>query len=439
METVKKYIKASGSTSYVGMTQAEDFVGYDPPVPWLRGTIRRANCQAIYSLVNGATGDDEEREVRDRMVASQNSYELVRMVFAAGGWAGLDDELPEHYLDPIASNLAQVLDQRDYPVYQHIRRYLSLLDYNASPTLGDCIERLLGWRLDFLPGEIDLILASKDALLKRVAAATLRNRTNMIRAAHVHPDTIARVVAVNPHRSSELVAMLHEVTYTVQICSGLKDLYFNPLYRVITVMVDPAPGITNAARIACRDTCVRLKNEFAAAQQAVAIFGDNAAKSTINRFMLTKDATVNNFPPTVPAPTAISAIASVLDKIATDVDQLRTLISELPDVLGGALNLSKFLDSNSDELARGLASNLHSQGILGSLSFDVKRKMIAAMLDGGTADDDEIGILRILETAKARDQAELYQLAAAATWESLYTSFDGDEYDDLENLLMYPS
>jgi hypothetical protein len=204
-------------------------------------------------------------------------------------------------------------------------------------------------------------------------------------------------------------------------------------------MVDPAPGITNAARIACKDACVRLKNEFAAAQQAVAIFGDNAAKSTINRFMLTKDAAVNNFPATLPAPTAITAIASALGGVATDIDQLRTLILTLPDVLGGTLNLSKFLDSNSDDLARGLASNLHSQGILGSLSFDVKRKMVAAMLDGATVDDDEIGILRILETAKARDQAELYQLAAAATWDSLYTSFDGDEYDDLENLLMYPS
>jgi hypothetical protein len=438
METVRHYIVDSGNTTYKGFASS-DAVDYDPATTSMRGTVRRANCQSIYNLVSGATGDDEEDEIRDRMVASQNSYELVRMVFAGGGWEGLDDELPENYLDPIAANIAQVQDQRDYPVYQHIRRYLSLLEYSASPDLGDCIERLLGWRPDFLKGEIDLILASKDELLKRVASATLRNRTNMIAAAHVHPDTIARVVTVNPHRSTELVAMLHEVTYTVRICSGLKDLYFDPLYKVITEMVDPAPGITNAARIACKDACVRLKNEFAAAQQAVAIFGDNAAKSTINRFMLTKDAAVNNFPATLPAPTAITAIASALGGVATDIDQLRTLILTLPDVLGGTLNLSKFLDSNSDDLARGLASNLHSQGILGSLSFDVKRKMVAAMLDGATVDDDEIGILRILETAKARDQAELYQLAAAATWDSLYTSFDGDEYDDLENLLMYPS
>jgi len=29
-------------------------------------------------------------------------------------------------------------------------------------------------------------------------------------------------------------------------------------------------------------------------------------------------------------------------------------------------------------------------------------------------------------------------LAAAATWESLYSSFDGDEYDTLENILNQP-
>ncbi|MCO5223306.1 MAG: hypothetical protein M9947_17280 [Thermomicrobiales bacterium] len=438
METVRHYVADSGNTTFGGFMHS-DAVDYDPFTQSMRGTIRRANCQSIYNLVTGATGNDEEREVRDRLVASQNSYELVRMVFAAGKWEGLDDELPEGYLDPIARTIAQVLDQRDYPIYQLIRRYLPLLDYQNSPTLGNCIERLLTWRPDFVAGEIDLILSKKADILKRVASATLRDRTWMVSAAHVHPDTIAHVVAVDPHRASDLVALLHEVTYTVRICSGLRALFFDPLYTIVTEMVDPSPGITNAARVACRDSCLRLQGEFAAAKFAVEVFGDTAAKSTINRFILAKDAAINNFPATVPAPTAISAIAAAIGGVATDLAQLRQAILALPDTISASLTLPHFTQSNSDDLARGLASNLHAPGTLGLLAFDLKRQMIFALLDGFTVDDDEIAILRILETEKTRDQAELYQLAAAATWESLDTSMDGDEYDDLEDLLQQPT
>jgi hypothetical protein len=64
--------------------------------------------------------------------------------------------------------------------------------------------------------------------------------------------------------------------------------------------------------------------------------------------------------------------------------------------------------------------------------------MVNALLSGSTDDDDENAINRVMEAAKAYDKAELYQLAAAATWESLYSSFNGDEYDSLENTLNQP-
>ena len=59
-------------------------------------------------------------------------------------------------------------------------------------------------------------------------------------------------------------------------------------------------------------------------------------------------------------------------------------------------------------------------------------------LDGWTVDDDEIAINRVMETTKGYYQAEVYQLAAAATWDSLYSSVDGDEYDTLESILQNP-
>jgi hypothetical protein len=63
---------------------------------------------------------------------------------------------------------------------------------------------------------------------------------------------------------------------------------------------------------------------------------------------------------------------------------------------------------------------------------------VNAPLSGWTGDEDEIGILSVMQAAKGYDQAELYQMAAAATWDSLYSSIDGDEYEELVNTLQQP-
>jgi len=64
--------------------------------------------------------------------------------------------------------------------------------------------------------------------------------------------------------------------------------------------------------------------------------------------------------------------------------------------------------------------------------------LVNAPLSGWTGDEDEIGILSVMQAAKGYDQAELYQMAAAATWDSLYSSIDGDEYEELVNTLQQP-
>ena len=158
VEFVKHHVKASGNSTLKGFFGSEN-VDYDPPSLSLRHNIKKAKCQFVYSLASGATNDDEELAIRDAMQSSENSYELFRMVFATGGWAGLDDELEEAYLDPIATRLAQVLDQRDYVVYQLIRRYLWILDYDASPNLGDCFLKVLQLPAEFQAAEFDAILA----------------------------------------------------------------------------------------------------------------------------------------------------------------------------------------------------------------------------------------------------------------------------------------
>jgi hypothetical protein len=399
--------------------------------------IMKAKAKIVYDLADGATGDDEEDAIKDEMVQSENSYELIRILAAIGGWAGLDDELPEGHLDPIARQLAQVLDQRDYVVYQLIRRYLILLDYNSSPTLGDCFVRLLLWSKEYQAAEFDLLLSRKDEILKGVTSATMRQRDKMVAAALVHPDAISQYLAATPYRWQELVALMYEVNYTRRICLSLAKLNIQPLYSEIDDMVEPFPPRTDLERIACRDTCDRLRPEFSAAAKAVDVYGENDAKATINRFMLTLMAALDNFPATLRAPTAVGAIVAALGAVGNTFSDLLTAIINLPDALG-ALTLSGFLESDGDNKARFLISELQAQGWLAHTAFPVKLNMVNALLDGFTDDDDENAINRVMEAAKAYDKAELYQLAGAATWESLYSSFDGDEYDTLENTLNQP-
>jgi len=56
-----------------------------------------------------------------------------------------------------------------------------------------------------------------------------------------------------------------------------------------------------------------------------------------------------------------------------------------------------------------------------------------------TTDDEENAINSVLQAAKDYDQAELYQLARGATWESLDSNIQGGEFDELLNILQQPS
>ena len=435
MEFAKHHVKASGNNSLRGFFSSEN-VDFDPPSNSLRKNIMKAKARYVDDLADGYTDDDDEDAIRDTMASSENSYELIRLVGAMDGWEGLDDELPEGHVDPIARQLAQVLDQRDYVVYQLIRRYLVLLDYNASPNLGDCFDRLMQWPVPFQAAEIDALLSRKADLLKGITSATMRDRTNMVNAARVIPAVIQSYITLMPHRFNELVALMHEVNYTTRIGVSLVALDYQPLYGVIADMVNPA--LTNAQRVACRDTCQRMQLEFAAAAKAVEVVGSNEAKSTVNRFMAALKASLDNFPPTLPAPTAVAAIIAALGAVGDTFSALLTAITNLPDALAGAITLSNLLGTDEDDIARQLVSELHAQGSLAHASFKVKLTLINSALDGWTVDDDEIAIIRVMETAKAHNQAELYQLAAAATWESLYSGVDGEEYDTLEGILQNP-
>jgi hypothetical protein len=443
MDTVRQYVKASGKTTLKDFFGSE-YTEFDARSKNLRDNIRNGKSKRLHDLVDGPSGDEDEDKMRDLMVAADNSYEIVRQFQVMGKWEGLDDELPEGHLDPIASRIAQLLDQRDYPVYQLVRRYLSLLDYNASPTLGDCIDKLMSWPVEFQPDEIDKLLSRKAEILTRITSAVMRDRVNMVNAARVTSEAVQRVWARQPHRANDLTAFLVEVRYTTQIGLSLARLDYRPLYPVLADLVDaglsldsnpPPPGLNLILRTAARDTFLRMALEFQAAKAAVDKVGSSDAQATINRFMKTMAAGLDNFPTVVPAQGPIDKIAAALDDIAANIADLRTLLSSLPASIVGMITIPALLESDDDDKARALINQLQAQGSLARLSFDIKHKLVNALLDGSTVDDDEIAIIRVMEAAKAYDPAELYQITASATWEALFTSVDGEEYNTMEAIL----
>jgi hypothetical protein len=451
LETVKHHVVRSGNNSLRGFFGSES-VDFDPPSLSLRQNITKAKAKVVYDLASGFTPESDENAIRDLMKGSENSYELIRMVGVIGavhsdtGWYGLDSELEYYQVDQVARQIAQVLDQRDYVVYQLIRRYLTLLDYKASPNLGDCFVRLLLWPKEFQAAEFDLLLTSRKAeLLKGIASATMRGRDDMVNAARILQAVIDQYIAATPHRFTELIALMHEVNYTTIICSFLVKLDYQPLYRVVADMVDP--GVPALQRIACFDTCLRLSTglEFAAAAKAVEVVGSNEAKATVNRFMAALKAALDNFSPTLPAPTAVGAIVAALGAAGDTLSTLLTVIANLPDALSGAITISNIFGSDRDDKARELIGELATQGSLPKLAFTIKLEMVNWLLSSPgfltidiTGDDEEIAIDNVMQAAKDHEQAELYQLAAGATWDSLDSNIQGAEFDELMNILNQP-
>jgi hypothetical protein len=438
METVRHHVSASGNSTLRGF-YGSDNVDYDPPSNSLRINVQKAKCQHVYQLADGYTDGDDERDIRDTMSHSENSYEMIRMYFAMRNWEGLDDELEEGYLDEIGRQTAQVLDQRDYTPYQLIRKYLWVLDYKASPNLGDVFMKIRQAPANLQPDEIDFILAQQPELLKRVASAALRNRSSMVEASRIVNDVIqAHATAVPPgHRVNDVVTWMYRVNYTRRICYQLELLRYDDLYNVLLEMADPA--ITDQRqRQACHDAVDSLHLEFAAAQGAVNFAGDNAAKSTVGRFMTARQAALDVWSPAAPPATIFNAIRNVIAPVVTSLADLKQAIIDLPDQLTASLSLPSLLGSDDDDNARALVSGAQSQGWLDRIPARVKSMAIRACLDGWTVDDDEIAILACLTAARAYDQAEVYQLEADATWEDLYDSIDGDEYDQLLDVLKTP-
>ncbi|MCA3405544.1 MAG: hypothetical protein INF76_18435 [Roseomonas sp.] len=264
----------------------------------MRINVQKAKCNFVVGLANGATSRAEEERIRDAVGRSQNSYEVIRMVSALGGWDGMDDELEPGDLDEIAKNIAQVLDQRDYPVYRFIRRHLPVLHYDddkQGPSLGDAVKRLLTMPSRSMKNEINLLLSQTDEMMLRIGLAGLRARSHMVRAAGVSIETIEAVTTQAPpvHRRDELVTFLYRAVYTVRIATALELRQYGDLYKVLIDMADGSKDLR--LRRAARDSLETMAKAFLAVERAVQTYGSNEARTTVGRFMVARRRALDAF------------------------------------------------------------------------------------------------------------------------------------------------
>lgn len=440
MERMRHHVTASGNTTLRGFYASEN-VNFDPPNPSMRINVQKAKCNFVVGLANGATSRAEEERIRDAVGRSQNSYEVIRMVSALGGWDGMDDELEPGDLDEIAKNIAQVLDQRDYPVYRFIRRHLPVLHYDddkQGPSLGDAVKRLLTMPSRSMKNEINLLLSQTDEMMLRIGLAGLRARSHMVRAAGVSIETIEAVTTQAPpvHRRDELVTFLYRAVYTVRIATALELRQYGDLYKVLIDMADGSKDLR--LRRAARDGLETMAKAFLAVERAVQTYGSNEARTTVGRFMVARRRALDAFQPAAPANQVLNAVADAIGSAANTIVDLETAIVNLPDVLTTVLTLAGFLKEDGDDKARDLVNVLFGLNALGHLPTRVKLDAINACLDGNTDDDDEQAILKILQAAKDLEPAELWQVASSATWEALDFSIDFTENDELVALLAQP-
>jgi hypothetical protein len=261
----------------------------------------------------------------------------------------------------------------------------------------------------------------------------------MVSAASIPVVVIALYDSKAPPREDDLVQMMHQTNYTTRICMSLERLIYFDLYSVILEMADPA--ITDVRqRQACHDAVDSLNLEFAAAEGAVKYYGDNLAKSTVGRFMLAREAALGAFAPAVPPGTILTAIAHAIATAealaAGTIADLQKAIIDLPDSLTTGITLGSVTGWSDDDNARNFIAEANSQNWVPQIASRIKVHAMDSCLTGWTGGDDEIAVNTILRTSKGYDEAECYQLAAAATWSMLYGGIDGENYLELRDVIL---
>ncbi|MDQ3548029.1 MAG: hypothetical protein M3439_04335 [Chloroflexota bacterium] len=398
-------------------------------------------CGAVKDLFDGATSEDDEDEALAMLLAATTSQILGGTINCVE-WTEMDDELDEPDLDAVMRRMEELLDHEQYLVRRVLRRvYLRDPTAVVAMTPTERSATINAISVFFLQFQFQELIARRVELLTSIGWLSLRNRqptwstllTDIMRAPQ------------NPITDPAFQILRWEIHYTTIICDTLGSGNISLLMVGLSDMANPL--LPPAQRSALLSMLLMWEPELRAMATLLVASGSAVQSAQMNRFMAARQIFLDSIPnPAVPpAPGALDALLAALAGIMTAVNNLATAFDNISQTLANAAaalgNITFSLDlfgSNENEVARNTTNMLSGSGVLARIPFYCKLEPIQAMLDNTwTEDEEEDAILLILKATKGRSVAEFAQLSHSATWEKLYTSIDGTQYNTLEGLYTF--
>jgi hypothetical protein len=251
------------------------------------------------------------------------------------------------------------------------------------------------------------------------------------------------------YRTAELQRLSWEVFYTDLICAQLARGEYRLLQQTLTDLFNPGSQQFPfpVRNVALFNMLRRWDRHFVAMERLISVLGSERQKADVRRYMKTRKLFMDNFPvlqqPPAPPAGFLAAIQQAIQSITTTLNEVAGTFQNLVDAVQAIvttidnINADQLLGNTGDDAARAAVSTMSTQGLLAILPAEYKVQLINKMLDGPTLDEDEDAVLTILRETKTRSPAEFLQLTASATWEALDTDFNGEQYDQLEELFQF--
>lgn len=204
--------------------------------------------------------------------------------------------------------------------------------------------------------------------------------------------------------------------------------------RLTTMLSDLVdPDLPVERREALFELYRMLQPETDAIERVIGQLGNATMAARYQRYLEARDAFLQNFSLTAPTPGLVDEILRALGEVGDRFDTLVDVVGGIGDAVGG-ITLDGLMNGVADDEARNAINELAGND-LPHLPMTMRIELCQRCLAGSTDDDDEQAIRRVLANTPGERLAERFLMVAALTWEALDSSFDGDEYDQLERLL----
>jgi hypothetical protein len=402
----------------------------------VRQAVWRHKLAKVRDLFDGGTSEEQEDEALAWILSAESGDEAAFFVNNLS-WDAMDDDLDEPDLDQVLGHTSRLLERRDYPVILLLRRVFAVdpwtlpgMPFNQLTAIAQGLPAFVRQPL------ANELVALRDPLLNGAMLTALRGRPTLVRELRVVVD----VLSAAGHSPNQLTPLSWELQYT--------DMIGTQLARgEVRVLIQRLPDLVNAQvpggavqRNALFDMLRRWDREFVALDELVKVLGSASQKTDMRRFLDMRRLFMDNFPAINAPPNviqaAIQAIVAAITGVGATFQDLVEAIQRIADAMGD-LSVPSLFGTDSDALAVNTVNILTGQNVLQLLPTVYKSELVNRLLDGAVEDEEEQAILNVLRTSKGRSTADFAQIAAQATWEKLYNSFDGQEYDDLEGMFTF--